>query len=419
MPKSRLDSWKAIAEYLERSLRTVQRWHASHGLPVHHFGGSKGSVFAYAEEIDQWLVGLSQDMRTGPLDEDAELELRKRRSLDLTASAGEMWEARSERNIQTISGLYRQAIDEDAGNLAAFTGLANTMIFGATHGVMDGTVAYPRALEALSRLPQLEAEDLDARCASAWLGLLYERNWRQARDGFDEVLSKRPWSSFAMSGLSLLHIAEGRVSEATECAWEAWKRNPLACSLGALLCWVNYLSGDYEQALDLVQQVRASGGCGVMTASAEVFASLQTGAAAASLGRLESVACEYPQGQTVQVILGYAYAVSGETSKAWEIFHTLEQMSELKKRNNGYALALVLVGLNRKREAIPWLEAAYAEGSIWSLGFRSDPILRPLSGDSRFDMLLQKIGSASGEGPQIRPSGLQGRFSTGIISRAV
>jgi hypothetical protein len=117
--------------------------------------------------------------------------------------------------------------------------------------------------------------------------------------------------------------------------------------------------------------------------------------------------------------LGYAYAVSGETSKAWEIFHTLEQMSELKKRNNGYALALVLVGLNRKREAIPWLEAAYAEGSIWSLGFRSDPILRPLSGDSRFDMLLRKIGSASGEGPQIRPSGLQGRFSTGIISRAV
>jgi hypothetical protein len=32
MPKVRLDSWKSIADYLERSPRTVQRWHACHAL---------------------------------------------------------------------------------------------------------------------------------------------------------------------------------------------------------------------------------------------------------------------------------------------------------------------------------------------------------------------------------------------------
>lgn len=34
----RLDSWKEIAVYLDRALRTVQRWEKDHGLPVHRHG---------------------------------------------------------------------------------------------------------------------------------------------------------------------------------------------------------------------------------------------------------------------------------------------------------------------------------------------------------------------------------------------
>ncbi|HUR33585.1 MAG TPA: tetratricopeptide repeat protein [Vicinamibacterales bacterium] len=50
----RLDSWKAIANHLGRTVRTVQRWERM-GLPVHrheHLSGS--SVYAYASEIDWW-----------------------------------------------------------------------------------------------------------------------------------------------------------------------------------------------------------------------------------------------------------------------------------------------------------------------------------------------------------------------------
>src|ERR1041385_1511743 len=34
-PERRLDSWKAIAAYLGRGVRTVQRWEREEGLPVH------------------------------------------------------------------------------------------------------------------------------------------------------------------------------------------------------------------------------------------------------------------------------------------------------------------------------------------------------------------------------------------------
>lgn len=50
-----LDSWKEIAAYLGREVRTVQRWEKKEGLPVHRRLHEKaGSVYAYKSEIDAW-----------------------------------------------------------------------------------------------------------------------------------------------------------------------------------------------------------------------------------------------------------------------------------------------------------------------------------------------------------------------------
>ena len=52
----RLVSWKRIARYLDRGERTVRRWAAEDGLPVHHVSGRRNSsVFALTAEIDSWL----------------------------------------------------------------------------------------------------------------------------------------------------------------------------------------------------------------------------------------------------------------------------------------------------------------------------------------------------------------------------
>lgn len=61
-PDDRLDSWKAIADYLGRDRRTLMRWERAAGLPIRRIGGGrKGSVFAYKSEIDQWLIGRPVD----------------------------------------------------------------------------------------------------------------------------------------------------------------------------------------------------------------------------------------------------------------------------------------------------------------------------------------------------------------------
>lgn len=52
----RLDSWKEIAAYLKREVRTLHRWEAQEGLPIHrHVHKERGSVYAYKSELDSWL----------------------------------------------------------------------------------------------------------------------------------------------------------------------------------------------------------------------------------------------------------------------------------------------------------------------------------------------------------------------------
>jgi tetratricopeptide (TPR) repeat protein len=55
MPGRRLDSWKEIAAYLGRTVRTVQRWEREQRLPVHRLHHNKlPTVYAFTRDLDEW-----------------------------------------------------------------------------------------------------------------------------------------------------------------------------------------------------------------------------------------------------------------------------------------------------------------------------------------------------------------------------
>jgi tetratricopeptide (TPR) repeat protein len=66
-PSDRLDSWKEIAVYLKRDVRTVQRWEKTEKLPVRrHLHEKQGTIYAFKSEINAW----SHDRQ--PQDDDEE-----------------------------------------------------------------------------------------------------------------------------------------------------------------------------------------------------------------------------------------------------------------------------------------------------------------------------------------------------------
>ncbi len=92
--RTRLDSWKEIAEYLGRDVRTVVRWEKEKGLPIHTVPGlRRRSVFAYKDELDNWLAGSPHvnGELDGPLAEADEAPHGKSRHDELTGEEARGW----------------------------------------------------------------------------------------------------------------------------------------------------------------------------------------------------------------------------------------------------------------------------------------------------------------------------------------
>ena len=64
-----LNSWKEIARYLDRGVRTIQRWEHVLGLPVHRIGkGKRSPVYATASELKVWLSTVDPSSKTFPFE---------------------------------------------------------------------------------------------------------------------------------------------------------------------------------------------------------------------------------------------------------------------------------------------------------------------------------------------------------------
>ena len=67
-PGECLSSWKEIASYLKRTVRTVQRWERHEGLPVHrHMHRHANSVYAHRSELDDWWNREVRSMEVEPI----------------------------------------------------------------------------------------------------------------------------------------------------------------------------------------------------------------------------------------------------------------------------------------------------------------------------------------------------------------
>lgn len=414
--QTRLDSWKSIANYLSRSSRTVQRWHSEFGMPVHHLGGDTGSIFAYSDELDSWLRSRGQTFANRPAEPSRPVLLykppppheaaqqretfdsshyphsRSARSSEMVGRAFKLWQTLSPSNVNGIARLFRQAIDLDVDNAEAFAGLSHTLIVEGLQGNLRTAVAYSSAAAAGQRALEIDSELLEGKCAEAWLMMLSERKWQSARQGFDEVLSgQSPPTTRALVGRALLHVAEGSPTDASNLLMEASQRSPLSVPSQSLRCWSEYLAGEYGRALAIVSDARAAGNGGRVLDAVEALASIQFKDPTLSIEYIEILAAPSPDSLVLQGTLGYAYAMAGKIEEAHKILDALTELHLQNMSDVAYPISLVLIGLGEGKNALRWLEQSYREGSLWSLGFQSDPILAALRNNPSYQDLMDNI----------------------------
>jgi tetratricopeptide (TPR) repeat protein len=419
--QTRLDTWKSIAHHLGRSSRTVQRWHSMYGMPVHHLSGESGSVYAYSDDLDAWLkargrigdleVSLIPDLepsRTGfspdslhhhnnNWDSSLISSQARVRSDQLVALAAKRWETLSHCNLPGILHHYREAIDLNPGCAPAYVGLSMGLIAQGAWGLVSPLVAYASARAALGEAVKIDSELPLAKCASAWLKMLSARDWDGARHRFEETLEHDPSCVRSVNGRGLLYIAEGRLNEASELFLEGAQRSPLSSASMTMYCWSRYLAGQFEYALHLVDEIRATGQSGPLLDAVEALAAIQVDDREVKVYRIEALAAEGPHHDVLRGALGYAYAVNGQVKRARELLESMTNRAKGKMNREPYAIALILIGMNEQNQAADYLEQSYRGGSLWSLGFRSDPILEPLRSRPRLSQFLRELGYPESE----------------------
>ena len=416
-PEVRLGSWRAIATYLGRSPRTVQRWLADYGLPVHRMGGASGPIFAYKDELDLWLRNRAPADRLKPQVQETVAEpsplglvavpapaeeptvfdfpavpgLRRGRSAELTSLAQGMWETSSSVDFTAAVRLFRDALDLDPGNGRAFAGLSFVLLVGGLLGSLKTPAYSSTAEDALRRAVEIDPDAAPVRNARAWIRMAVTHDWKAARRNFTEALTRNSLYGPALVGRAVLHIAENSLAEASDLLLEASTQSPLSAPTTFFRCWNAYLGGNSSSVLALLAQARMVGHSGPALDALEALALVEKDDPEASLDRLQPL-MEQPEPHPVfNGLLGYCHAASGQTREAQSILRGLMHTRAHGREDVCYPLALVFLGLHDRPNAIRWLKLAYADGSLWSLGFQSDPMLASIRLDPLYQTYLNNL----------------------------
>ncbi len=108
-----LSSWKDIAAHFRRGVRTVQRWEAHLGLPIHRPDhADRRIVLAYPEELDRWARGGGAQPSRKKKQRLADFKSRREtlmRRAQRTVQAAQVLEQRCEALQKTINKLAASA----------------------------------------------------------------------------------------------------------------------------------------------------------------------------------------------------------------------------------------------------------------------------------------------------------------------
>jgi tetratricopeptide (TPR) repeat protein len=405
----RVDTWNAISHYLGRNTRTAQRWHKTLDLPVHFLRGNSGTVFAYCDELDEWLRSRSLNspvLNHGALspvraefasDGDEGLGAENRlsaigsrnrlHSQELLKEAAEIWSVLTDKNAGEAARLFRKALDMDRESAEAYGGFALTMILQGLIGNVSLATAYSGAKVATIKAMELDPRSNLANCGAAWLSMMNSRDWEKSAKAFESVLKRDSLDPLARVGRALLYIAEGDTRTASDMLYSAWHHNCMSGLALELHVWSEYLECRYGEVLDHVSEVRESGHSGLILDAVEALTYAQYASVTYAIDRIERSLRDRSENAVAQGALAYLLAVDGRESDARAILRELSMRSHAKG-GAYYPMSLALLGLGENTEAVQCIERSYHTGSLWSLGFQFDPALHPLRKDARFEQLI-------------------------------
>jgi cytochrome c-type biogenesis protein CcmH/NrfG len=460
---NRLDSWKEIAAFLGRAERTVKRWEAERGLPVHRLpGGGRSAVFAYKNELAEWLKQPAGEVESGEVpvasldtsQQDAEAVLpaadpfqakpidaepAARRRFHLAAAAWSalaalalvlivlsagggkfwplrrasqraanaeaqelylkgryFWNRRTPEDLNKAIEYFTQAIVKDPGEAQAYVGLADCYNLLPEFGAMPPGEAYPRAMAAAQRAVALDEKSAEAHNSLAFPTFWWSWQAATAEREFKRALQLNPNFVRGHHWYATYLLAMHRYPEALDQMEQAQRLDPASPAILAdkgLLLWS---AGRHAEGLALLKQLEASEPslssphyflARIFEQQGDYPAAIQEWQTLAELRHDEA-------GAKIAAAAAQGYAAGGVRGL---LESRLPLQKEIVDRGDGsaYELAATYAALNRKEEALAYLQIAYDRRDQDLLG--GDPPIPALNDEPAYRKLQAQIAARLAE----------------------
>jgi tetratricopeptide (TPR) repeat protein len=252
-------------------------------------------------------------------------------------------------------------------------------------------VAYLRAKAAASKA--LELDDTLAEAHTSLGGLLASHfwDWERTESEFERAIELNPSYATAHIWYAEYLWSMGRHEEAIRQAKNALEHDPLSLMTRTVLGIIFHFAGRYDQA---VQQYQSTLEIDPDFHEAHHW----LGRTYAQMGKFKDaiehiqMALSLSGGEPGdKAVLGYAFALAGKHKEAEEILSQLKALSN-QRYISPVDLAMLCTALDKKSEAIEWLEKAYEERAERFVYLKVNPEFNPLRDEPRFQVLMDKMG---------------------------
>jgi tetratricopeptide (TPR) repeat protein len=419
----RLQSWKEIATYFGRSVRTVQRWEARGGLPVYRLPGRLGSVYADEAELEAWwsrhrtrleaegppvalppvrspwpwltaalaalllvTVGLlvplvvrsaPRSVAGRPVDPGVrEAYLRGRLFLDSPTE---------EETTKAIDS-FQEAIRKDPAHAPAYAGLARAHLAAANVLVPTRQAMAPAKAAALKALV-LDPSLGEAYTSRGLLRAALDWDLPGSETDLRRAVEIDPADAWAHLYLGFAFLLQGRRDEGLAEVERAQQQDPLSVKINARLGMTYAFLGRHEQALGQCRKA-----LDIDKNAGEAHACV--GYVFERKGTYADAVREYERaaelGYRAAPQVARVTALAGREAEARRRLDLLKEEWRRRRAWSPYEIAKVCHALGDEEEAFTWLETAYQE---------HDQALIALSVEPEWEGLRAHSASRANAGP--------------------
>jgi len=389
----RVESWKEIAAYLQRTTRTVQRWERTEGLPVHrHVHQDQSSVYAFTDELDDWLN--ARTVSTTPQEISSPVNHSGHRShivRDARIRGRYLLSMRTAESILAAVREFQTAIACDPTDAVSYAELAEaycTLSGNEIWSPEDGfTKARAAALQALAIDPQVA----QAQVTLAMVHNMYDWDWASAEQRFLTAIRLDPACATAHHWLGLMYLNAGRPRDAREPLKRAALLDPLSPAIAANIGRPLLFLGRYDDAITHFQKAFDLDPSFWMAHLFISWAHAAAGRFDASVSAGRRAAKESGGIRVTSVALAEACARAGNHDEALGLVESA-LADRATRFLSPYRIARVHVALGRLDSAFAWLDRALVDRSIGSTTCLAlDPALSSIRSDPRFQRYLRAL----------------------------